>query len=142
MFFKKKTAKAVADKLMNVQLEQRPDQPDRSKWYRRQNFPLVPVWWTKPADKHNTKKFGFEWLFLNLWSSDSFEFELAFQIDPGHWGIGFTGHIPYVRIVCALRPPRQVVSFAMRYLWRKSPQQIKDYKDQDAEVNQKVELKV
>lgn len=67
-------------------------------WYNNYNFSLIPTLNIRKADKYNTKSFQFNWLFIKLWSLDSFSFELSFTISS-HWGIGFIGLLPYLRFV-------------------------------------------
>ena len=73
----------------------------RQKWYNKNIFPLVPVIEVKKANKHNTSGFTFRWLFITLWSLDSFQFELSLTADT-HWGLGFKGMIPYLRWVVSI----------------------------------------
>lgn len=91
----------------------------KSNWYKNDRFSLLPKLKLKKADKENTSSFIFNWLFIKIWSLDSFQFEIAFVISE-HWGIGFTMILPYIRIVCCIplpynwdknlyrRPPKQL----------------------------------
>lgn len=90
-----------------------------NNWYKNDRFSLLPKLKLKKADKENTSSFIFNWLFIKIWSLDSFQFEIAFVISE-HWGIGFTMILPYIRIVCCIplpynwdknlyrRPPKQL----------------------------------
>lgn len=74
------------------------------KWYNHFKFPLIPIFQKRKADTHNSKWFSFDWLFLRLWSRDSFDFEIALTISS-HWGIGVTMLLPYLRLVFCLPCP-------------------------------------
>lgn len=88
------------------------------RWYNNPNFPLIPIWWTRPADEYNTSSWSFSWLFIKLWSLDSFQFELAFNFDPTHWGLGVTAIVPYIRIVVCIPFPLRVHMWWFKYLHR------------------------
>lgn len=91
----------------------------KPKWYRNENFPVIPILRTKKADQYNTKSFSFCWLFIKVWSRDSFDFELAVVLNPTHWGIGVTALLPYLRIVVAIPFPGSWQIWCQRNLWRK-----------------------
>lgn len=89
------------------------------KWYNDYTFPLFPQLRIYKANEHNTSGFFFHWLFFKFWSLDSFQFEIAFNIDD-HWGIGFSGLLPYLRWVIAIPCPPSLQYWIQRNLWRKS----------------------
>jgi hypothetical protein len=89
------------------------------KWYNNYTFPLVPELKIREANEHNTKSFSFHWLFFKFWSLDSFQFEIAFNIDD-HWGVGFSGLLPYLRWVIAIPCPPRLQSWICKNLWRHS----------------------
>ena len=91
------------------------------KWYRRQIFPLVPIIETREADEYNTYRFSFKWLFITIWSLDSFEFEITAVVDD-HWGIGFIGILPYIRWVFTIPCPVKLGMWMQKNLWRKPKQ--------------------
>lgn len=93
------------------------DQVKRT-WYNSYSFPLVPQFSFKRGDQYNTDGFSFSWLFIRLWSLDSFQFELSFNVDS-HWGIGVTAIIPYLRIVVCIPCPVKWQMWTQRNLWRK-----------------------
>lgn len=93
------------------------DQKPR-KWYNNYIFPLVPGFRIKKADEYNTNGFSFHWLFFKFWTLDSFGFEISFNIDD-HWGIGFSGILPYLRWVVAIPCPPNWQMWMQRNLWRK-----------------------
>jgi hypothetical protein len=95
-------------------------------WYNRNIFPLIPIITTKKADKHNTSGFTFRWLVFTLWSLDSFQFEISMNIDT-HWGIGFTGILPYLRWVVAIPCPERLGIWLDRNLSRRCAFQKEDY---------------
>lgn len=76
----------------------------KEKWYNNHVFPLIPIIIVKKKDKYNTSGFSFKWLFFNLWSLDSFAFELSF-VCTSHWGIGIIGILPYLRWVVTIPLP-------------------------------------
>ena len=89
----------------------------KEKWYNRYIFPLVPVLQIKKSDEYNTSGFSFRWLVFTFWSLDHFSFELSFNIDT-HWGIGFSGIIPYLRWVIAIPCPEKVRIWIYKKLTR------------------------
>ena len=93
------------------------------KWYNNYSFPLVPTLDIKKANEYNTSGFTFHWLFLKLWSLDSFGFEIAFEIDT-HWGIGFVAIVPYLRIVLCIPCPNKWQLWVYRNLHRTPPKSI------------------
>jgi hypothetical protein len=102
------------------------------KWYNHHTFSLVPVLQIKKANYHNTSGFTFRWLFLEMWSLDSFAFELALNIDT-HWGIGVTAIIPYLRIKFTIPCPQKIGSWSNNNLDRKPKshysKKLADYED-------------
>lgn len=79
----------------------------KEKWYNKNVFPLIPVITTRKADKHNTSRFTFRWLFFTIWTLDSFSFELAI-VATTHWGIGLIGILPYLRWVVTIPCPESL----------------------------------
>jgi len=71
----------------------------------------------RKADLYNTSCFSFEWLFLRVWTLDSFNFEIALNISE-HWGIGVTAIIPYLRIVICIPFPDSFAMWVQQNLWR------------------------
>ena len=90
----------------------------QTKWYRGNKFTILPRLDVKKANEHRASHFVFEWLFLKVWSLDSFAFEVAAVCD-GHWGLGFTAIIPRLRIVFAIPCPEILATWAQRKLWRR-----------------------
>lgn len=88
------------------------------KWYNHTTFSLIPMLQIKKSNEFNTSGFSFRWLFLEMWSLDSFAFELALNVDT-HWGIGFTAIIPYLRIKFTIPCPQNVGSWINNNLDRK-----------------------
>lgn len=88
------------------------------KWYNHNKFSLIPVLHLIKADLHSTSRFNFRWLFLEMWSRDSFDFELAFVIST-HWGIGITMLLPYLRIKFTVPCTEKIDMFVSKYLDRK-----------------------
>ena len=101
------------------------------KWYQNQTFPLLPYVTTRKPDTHNTWSFSFEWLFFKIWSRDSFDFELAIVFDPGHWGIGVTALLPYLRLVCCIPTHWKVSRVWSKWTSRKSEILKKQYYGED-----------
>lgn len=89
------------------------------KWYNSYTFPLIPVFEHRPANEHNTASYSFNWLFIKLWTLDSFEFEIGVVVS-GHWGIGVLGILPYLRWVIAIPLPEKISMWVQTMLWRKS----------------------
>ena len=92
---------------------------EKNKWYNNYKFPLYPKLELIPADKYNTSGFSFNWLFMKIWSLDSFEFEIGFTISE-HWGVGIIMIIPYLRIICCIPLPYNWA----KILTRKSQRQL------------------
>lgn len=90
----------------------------RRTWYNNPKFPLIPEFTSNKGNEYNTSRWSFQWLFIKLWIIDSFQFELAFNIDPTHWGIGITAMVPYLRIVLCIPVPYEVELWVMKHLWR------------------------
>lgn len=86
-------------------------------WYNSYQFPIIPVIQTRPANEHNTWSFSFEWLFIRIWSLDSFGFEIALTISE-HWGVGFTVILPYLRLIFAIPLPYKFGFWVQENLWR------------------------
>lgn len=86
-------------------------------WYSNEKFPLIPLLRIKKGDKYNTNNFTFKWLFFTIWSLDSFCFEASLNIDT-HWGIGFTGLLPYLRIIVAIPCPDKIGFWIDKHLNR------------------------
>ncbi len=89
------------------------------KWYKSQIFPLIPIIETREENEHNTSHFSFRWLFITIWTIDSFCFEFTIVAD-NHWGLGFIGLFPYFRWVLAIPCPTKLGMWTQRYLWRKT----------------------
>jgi len=90
----------------------------REKWYNKSIFPLVPIITIKKSEEHNTSGFTFMWLFFQFWTLDTFQFELAVNIDT-HWGIGVTFVLPYFRGVIAIPCSEKIRTFMYKYSSRK-----------------------
>lgn len=45
----------------------------KQTWYNYYRFPLVPQFSVKKGNEYNTDGFSFSWLFIKLWSLDSFQ---------------------------------------------------------------------
>lgn len=88
------------------------------EWYSMSEFPLLPEISYREGDKWNTSSYSFHWLFIRLWSLDSFDFELSVGIDA-HWGIHVCGILPYTRWVIGIPLPYSVQKFVYNKLWRK-----------------------
>jgi hypothetical protein len=93
------------------------------KWYTNYTFPLIPVISYRKANQYNTFNWTFHWMFFKVWTRDAFDFEIAFTIS-GHWGIGVTALLPYLRLVITV-PCTEWLSIKIdKYLGRK-PKQLK-----------------
>lgn len=88
----------------------------RMKWYRSYRFPLLPVFTTKAADKHNTADFGFHWLCFRAWSMMSPD--IGLEINLSDQDLMLRARIPYLilGIFIPLFPQRW-----MQKTWRKPP---------------------
>lgn len=113
---KKKIAAQVASRL-NGDLDKSSERLEFG-WYRHSQFPLLPNWGYRRADKENTFSWFFNWMFLKLWSLDSFSISIQFHIEA-HWGFGFAGIIPYLRWVISIPCPPKLESWVRKKLWRK-----------------------
>lgn len=103
------------------------DRRPMPKWYNNPKFSLVPLLRIKEANEHNTRGFQFDWLFLRLWSLDSFGFEFSLVAD-NHWGVGFVGALPYLRWTCCIPCPERIGMWVQANLWRRpKPQQPKPW---------------
>jgi hypothetical protein len=89
------------------------------KWYNSHIFPLIPTLRITKKTEHNTSGFTFKWLFITLWTLDSFEFEFAI-VATTHWGIGFVGILPRLRWVLSIPCPQSLDRWIYRNLNRKS----------------------
>jgi len=90
-----------------------------TKWYNHNSFSLIPVFQIIKADDHNTWKFNFRWLFLEMWSLDNLCFELAITCDT-HWGVGLTAILPYLRIKFTIPIPEKL-GFKTDNLFTRNP---------------------
>lgn len=109
IFNKKEKAKAVADKLLNIdEVKVNGDPKDMPK----RNF-FKPYWRVKHRDEYNTKNYSFEWMFFNFWTLDQVSFEFTLVISD-HWGIGFIGLLPYLRWGITIPMPL----WMQRLLWK------------------------
>lgn len=88
------------------------------KWYNRGKFQILPRLVIIKESDYANGGFAFDWLFLRLWSLDSFSFEVAAVCDC-HWGLGLTAIIPRLRIVFAIPCPEKLAAWSQRRLWRK-----------------------
>ena len=89
------------------------------KWYNSRIFPLIPTLRISKKSEHNTSGFTFKWLFITLWTLDSFEFEFSI-VATTHWGIGFVGILPRLRWVLCIPCPEKLDRWIYRNLSRKS----------------------
>jgi len=71
----------------------------------------------RKKNKYNSTNFTFNWLILNIWTLDHFDFEVAINIGT-HWGIGITMVLPYLRIVCCVPCPFFIERWVNKYLYR------------------------
>jgi hypothetical protein len=92
---------------------------DQNKWYCSYKFPLLPIITIREKDNYNTKHFSFHWLFIKVWTIDTFSFEFCFAM-TSHWGIGFIGLLPYLRWAVAIPIPFKISEFIGRKLNRHS----------------------
>ena len=92
--------------------------PRKYRWYSSYKFPLIPRLELKKGNEHNTNGFSFRWLFITLWTLDAVQFEFAVVADT-HWGIGFTGLLPYLRWTICIPCPEKLSMWVQRNLWRK-----------------------
>jgi hypothetical protein len=90
---------------------------DSNKWYKKNIFPLIPIIETREEDKYNTSHFSFRWLFITIWSIDSFCFEISIVADT-HWGIGVVGLFPYFRWVLTIPCPEKFGMWIQKHLCR------------------------
>lgn len=95
---------------MNVDTKATAVSDRRRKWYNNYDFSLVPILEIKEENEHNTAGFRFYWLFIKLWTLDTFSFELALNFSE-HWGLGITAIIPYLRIVLCIPSPNFMRKF-------------------------------
>jgi hypothetical protein len=88
------------------------------KWYKRNIFPIIPIIETRKGNKYNTDSFSFRWLFITIWTIDSFCFELSL-VANNHWGIGIIGLFPYFRFAFTIPCPISVGMWTQKNLDRK-----------------------
>ena len=88
---------------------------------KQSKFPLFPYITLKRADKYSTKQFVFHWLFFEVWTLDSFQFELSIVMDD-NFGIGVAGIFPYLRWVMCIPIPDKVNAWVYDHLWLKPKQ--------------------
>jgi hypothetical protein len=50
---------------------------------------------------------------------------LALVFNPGHWGIGVTALLPYLRFVCAIPTHHKIIMFWSKWTSRK-PRKLKE----------------
>ena len=94
------------------------EKPRLPRWYNNPVFPLIPLFNHSKPNKHNTRQFSFSWLFLEMWTLDSFKFEIALVFDPEHWGLGITALLPWLRIKCCIPIPWFLEKRVYQYLHR------------------------
>ena len=58
--------------------------------------PLVPRFTYRKADQYNATRFGVHWLFLNIWTLESFSFSFDVDIELNRFYVGFC--LPYLRV--------------------------------------------
>jgi hypothetical protein len=66
------------------------------------NNRLLPKLTFEKESYSNTSNFYFSWLFIEVWSLDTFQIEISFVFDPTQHGIGFTFMFPYLRVVTCI----------------------------------------
>jgi len=74
---------------------------DNPPWYRRDGFPLVPVFWLRHEDENNCKDFGFSWLFFTGWTQMSPDISIEIKLDD--IGLNLSISIPYFRLHTVIR---------------------------------------
>ncbi len=77
-------------------------------WWQLPQFPLVPMWDYRPADKHNPSAWSFSWLFFRYWSLDHIELKLDVGFDvTGMGGSAFRigAILPYTRLMFSVPLP-------------------------------------
>ena len=88
------------------------------KWYKRHIFPLLPIIEVREENEYNTWNFTFRWLFITIWTIDSFCFEFTLVADE-HWGLGIIGLFPYFRWSLTIPCPVSFGMWMQKHLWRK-----------------------
>ncbi len=89
----------------------------KQTWYNSYEFPFVPELIVKKANEHNSWGFQFNWLFLKIWTLDSFNFEFTI-VASAHWGIGFIGIFPYLRWALCVPIPRPIERWFSKLTYR------------------------
>lgn len=77
-------------------------------WWQLPQFPLVPMYEYRPADKWNCSQWSFSWLFFRYWSLDHVGLEMSAAFDVTSLGgsafrLAFI--LPYTRIVLSVPLP-------------------------------------
>lgn len=66
------------------------------KWYNNSRFPLLPRLVHRKPNEHNTRHLSFSWLFLSMWTIDTFSFAIEAKAELGV--VYFRIFIPYLII--------------------------------------------
>ena len=94
-----------------------PAQPEKRRWYRLPQFPLVPMFEYTPGNEWNSPDFVFAWLLLHVWTLMTPQ--LAFGFEASDSGIHLSIHLPYLKIVFWLLPfPVAIHRWSYKHFWR------------------------
>lgn len=71
------------------------------KLWCNDQFPLVPRFTYRPADKYNSWDAGVHWLCINIWTMSRFSFGVDAELSFTGIGVGFI--LPYLRVWIGFR---------------------------------------
>lgn len=54
---------------------------ERKPWWKADRFSLVPVWWSRPAERWNTFRWQIRWLCFWVQNRDSINLGFGFQLN-------------------------------------------------------------
>lgn len=100
-----------------------PKEPKHRKWYRWHKFPLLPNVEYKARNEWNSTHISFSWLFLRVWTMDSPDIGLHFDLQDS--GMSVRLRLPYLNIHFWLLPfPDSFARLSMDRLWRRGTRKL------------------
>lgn len=65
-------------------------------WWRREPWPLAPMWWFHEGNEWNKPNWGFSWLFLSVWTGTALNLGALVELDGSGLRIQF--HFPWLHV--------------------------------------------
>jgi hypothetical protein len=85
-------------------------------WMNHPRFRIIPKFTYREADRHNTSRFGFDWLGFHIWTLDSPA--VGAEIELNDLCLQASIRLPYLKAGFYL--PLFPINYTNRF-WRKSP---------------------